>query len=205
MYFQTPIPEFADSTNWCAAPGCEFVVDLVMGSGNYDICCNCSYKFYWNCTKEAHRPVDCSTVAMWILTNSRESENMNWEDIKILANSKPCLKCKRPIEKNQGCMHFTCTPPCKFEFCCMMKLRRREMAKNSLERYPNYYERWATNQSRGFRSWRKKAAETQASAWEVSETTKSVSKFKREEAKITAWENLHKAKAEADVRKLEIE
>jgi ariadne-1 len=36
---------------------------------------------------------------------------------RILANSKPCPKCKRPIEKNHGCMHMTCTPPCKFEFC----------------------------------------------------------------------------------------
>lgn len=25
--------------------------------------------------------------------------------------------------------------------------KRREMAKNSLERYTHYYERWATNQS----------------------------------------------------------
>lgn len=30
------------------------------------------------CTEEAHRPVDCGTVAMWILKNSAESENMNW-------------------------------------------------------------------------------------------------------------------------------
>ncbi|RWR71966.1 putative E3 ubiquitin-protein ligase ARI8 isoform X1 [Cinnamomum micranthum f. kanehirae] len=100
-------------TKWCPAPGCEFAVDFVMGSGNYDVCCNCSYNFCWNCTEEAHRPVDCITVAKWILKNSAESENMNW----ILANSKPCPKCKRPIEKNQGCMHITCTPPCKFEFC----------------------------------------------------------------------------------------
>lgn len=27
--------------------------------------------------------------------------------------------------------------------------KRREMAKNSLERYTHYYERWATNQSVG--------------------------------------------------------
>ncbi|XP_064955900.1 probable E3 ubiquitin-protein ligase ARI7 isoform X3 [Musa acuminata AAA Group] len=98
---------------WCPAPGCEFAVKFVMGSGSYDICCFCSYSFCWNCTEEAHRPVDCDTVAKWILKNSAESENMNW----ILANSKPCPKCKRPIEKNQGCMHITCTPPCKFEFC----------------------------------------------------------------------------------------
>ncbi|CAD5166996.1 unnamed protein product [Musa acuminata subsp. malaccensis] len=159
---------------WCPAPGCEFAVEFVMGSGSYDVCCSCSYNFCWNCTEEAHRPVDCVTVAKWILKNCAESENMNW----ILANSKPCPRCKRPIEKNQGCMHITCTPPCKFEFCwlCLGRWsehgertggfyacnryeagkqegaydeseRRREMAKNSLEKYTHYYERWATNQS----------------------------------------------------------
>ncbi|KAA8531387.1 hypothetical protein F0562_006117 [Nyssa sinensis] len=161
-------------TKWCPAPGCDYAVEFVVGSGNYDVTCLCSYGFCWNCTEEAHRPVDCGTVAKWILKNSAESENMNW----ILANSKPCPKCKRPIEKNQGCMHITCTPPCKFEFCWLClgawsdhgertggfyacnryeaakqegvydeAERRREMAKNSLERYTHYYERWATNQS----------------------------------------------------------
>ncbi|CAD6260435.1 unnamed protein product [Miscanthus lutarioriparius] len=161
-------------TKWCPAPGCEYAVEFVMGSGSYDVNCNCLYGFCWNCTEEAHRPVDCATVSKWILKNSAESENMNW----ILANSKPCPKCKRPIEKNQGCMHITCTPPCKFEFCWLClgpwsehgertggfyacnryesarqegaydeSERRREMAKNSLERYTHYYERWAANQS----------------------------------------------------------
>ncbi|XP_057861855.1 probable E3 ubiquitin-protein ligase ARI8 isoform X2 [Cryptomeria japonica] len=161
-------------TKWCPAPGCEYAVEFVLGSGSYDITCKCSYIFCWNCLEEAHRPVDCETVAKWILKNSAESENMNW----ILANSKPCPKCKRPIEKNQGCMHITCTPPCKFEFCWLClgawsehgertggfyacnryetakqegvydeAERRREMAKNSLEKYTHYYERWATNES----------------------------------------------------------
>lgn len=159
---------------WCPAPGCESAVEFVVGSGSYDVTCSCSYSFCWNCAEEAHRPVDCETVAKWVLKNSAESENMNW----ILANSKPCPKCKRPIEKNQGCMHMTCTPPCKFEFCWLClgawsdhgertggfyacnryeaakqegvydeSERRREMAKNSLERYTHYYERWASNQS----------------------------------------------------------
>ncbi|CAL2228932.1 unnamed protein product [Prunus armeniaca] len=160
-------------TKWCPAPGCDNAVNFVGDDENYDVSCLCSYGFCWNCTEEAHRPVDCSTVSKWIMKNSAESENMNW----ILANSKPCPKCKRPIEKNQGCMHMTCTPPCKFEFCWLClgawsdhgertggfyacnryeaakqegvydeTERRREMAKNSLERYTHYYERWASNQ-----------------------------------------------------------
>eukprot|EP00258_Populus_trichocarpa_P028873 XP_024444892.1 probable E3 ubiquitin-protein ligase ARI7 isoform X3 [Populus trichocarpa] len=160
-------------TKWCPAPGCEYAVDFAAGSGSFDVSCLCSHSFCWNCVEEAHRPVDCGTVEKWILKNSAESENMNW----ILANSKPCPKCKRPIEKNQGCMHMTCTPPCKFEFCWLClgawsdhgertggfyacnryeaakqegaydeSERRREMAKNSLERYTHYYERWASNQ-----------------------------------------------------------
>ncbi|XWS35252.1 hypothetical protein CRYUN_Cryun21dG0110000 [Craigia yunnanensis] len=160
-------------TKWCPAPGCEYAVDFAVGSGNFDVSCICSHSFCWNCIEEVHRPVNCNTVAKWILKNSAESENMNW----ILANSKPCPKCKRPIEKNQGCMHMTCTPPCKFEFCWLClgawaehgertggfyacnryesakqegvydeAERRREMAKNSLEKYTHYYERWASNQ-----------------------------------------------------------
>ena len=107
--------------------------------------------------------MDCDTVSKWILKNSAESENTNW----ILAYTKPCPKCKRPIENNLGCMHMTCTQPCRFEFCwlCLGSWRdhrncngygtaiqdetekRREMAKKSLEKYTHYYERWASNNS----------------------------------------------------------
>ncbi|KAL6661904.1 hypothetical protein ACP70R_001288 [Stipagrostis hirtigluma subsp. patula] len=165
--------EDSKKTKWCPAPDCTCAVEFI-GDENYDVSCNCKFIFCWNCAEEAHRPVNCETVSKWILKNTAESENMNW----ILANSKPCPKCKRPIEKNQGCMHMTCTPPCKFEFCWLClgawsdhgertggfyacnryesakkegvydeTEARRERAKNSLERYMHYYERWASNQT----------------------------------------------------------
>lgn len=165
---------FVDDNNrlkWCPAPNCERVVEgLSSGSGALDVRCACGATFCWGCQEEAHRPVDCDTVRKWLVKNSAESENMNW----ILANTKPCPKCKRPIEKNQGCMHMTC--PCKYEFCWLCsgpwaehgertggfyacnryetgkqqgeyaeEDKRRDSAKSSLERYMHYYERWAAH------------------------------------------------------------
>lgn len=55
----------------------------------------------------------CDTVAKWMTKTNSDGRNTNW----LLENSKPCPKCKRPIDKDQGCMHMRCTPPCGFEFC----------------------------------------------------------------------------------------
>ncbi|KAL0298482.1 UNVERIFIED_CONTAM: putative E3 ubiquitin-protein ligase ARI7, partial [Sesamum radiatum] len=66
-----------DMTKWCPAPGCDYAVDFIVGSGNYDVTCRCAHSFCWNCVEEAHRPVDCGTVSKWIMKNSAESENMN--------------------------------------------------------------------------------------------------------------------------------
>ncbi|KAI5070805.1 hypothetical protein GOP47_0015148 [Adiantum capillus-veneris] len=158
---------------WCPAPRCENAIEFTSESGVHDVACACGHNFCWNCLEEVHRPVECTTVAKWLLKASAESENVNW----ILANSKPCPTCKRPIEKNSGCMHMTCTPPCKFEFCWLClgpwsehggetggyntcnryeaekkdgkhreDEKRRRMAKKSLQRYTHYYERWASNE-----------------------------------------------------------
>jgi hypothetical protein len=40
-------------TSWCPAPGCEYAVAFIMRSGSYDVNCNCSYGFCWNCSEEA--------------------------------------------------------------------------------------------------------------------------------------------------------
>uniref|UniRef100_A0ACD5ZFG8 Uncharacterized protein n=1 Tax=Avena sativa TaxID=4498 RepID=A0ACD5ZFG8_AVESA len=52
--------------------------------------------------------------------------------------------------------------------------------------------------------WRKKTTEARAPSFDEKERESCISKCKREEAKITAWENLQKAKAEAAIRKLEM-
>lgn len=152
-----------------------------------DVHCDCGADFCFTCREEAHRPVGCETVRKWLVKNSAESENLNW----ILANTKQCPKCKRPIEKNQGCMHMTCSQ-CRFEFCWLCvgawsdhgertggfyacnryeaaknkgtlddAALARERAKSALERYMHYYQRWAEHDRARKRS---QEAATQASA-----------------------------------------
>ncbi|CAG7891500.1 unnamed protein product [Brassica rapa] len=114
-YFLRSYIEESKKMKWCPAPGCEGAVDFsASGTGiNYDVLCSCSHRFCWKCNEDAHSPVDCDMVSQWIIKNSAEAENTTW----ILANSKACPKCKRPIEKNHGCMHMTCGQPCKHQFC----------------------------------------------------------------------------------------
>ncbi|KAK6924056.1 Remorin, C-terminal [Dillenia turbinata] len=70
--------------------------------------------------------------------------------------------------------------------------------------------RWSKKQSTGqsrkgsAKELDKRATEASSSSLNITEATKDVSKVQREEAKIIAWENLQKAKAEAAIRKLEV-
>ncbi|KAF5175750.1 E3 ubiquitin-protein ligase arih1 [Thalictrum thalictroides] len=162
-YFLRSYVEVNKKIKWCPSPGCIYAVEFEIGSGINDICCKCTHSFCWNCIEDVHSPVDCGTVAKWVFKNSDESENVTW----ILANSKACPKCNRPIQKNDGCMHMTCREPCRYEFCwlCLGKWinydhkcnsfdkekqegeeKVKNMAKSLLDRYTHYYERWAANE-----------------------------------------------------------
>lgn len=155
---------------WCPGPNCEFAVSFLRGGASCEVVCQCTHAFCWNCGEEPHRPVDCETVAKWALKNKAEANDTMW----MLVNSKPCPKCKWPIEKDQGCMHMTCR--CGYQFCwlclvdwtahgkktggfyaCNMYETAREKAefdeeemhrskaRESLARYTHYYERWASH------------------------------------------------------------
>ncbi|XWS25707.1 hypothetical protein CRYUN_Cryun27aG0090700 [Craigia yunnanensis] len=169
-YFVMSYIEENKMIKWCPGPGCENAINFVAGNENFDVSCLCSHSFCWNCTQESHRPADCETVTKWMLKNSSEAENVNY----ILAFTKPCPKCKRPIEKNRGCSHMSCSAPCYFQFCWLClhdwknhgacnryeenpEKERREQAKKYVMKYTHYFERWATNQ----KSMKKAAADLQ--------------------------------------------
>ncbi|EOA22098.1 hypothetical protein CARUB_v10002648mg [Capsella rubella] len=134
---------------WCPSPRCEYAVDFHGSSTSNDVSCMRSFRFFYNCCEDAHTPMDCDTVEKWLLKNRDESENTNW----ILAKTKPCPKCKRPIEKNNGCNHMLCTAPCHLHFCwaCLEPLAghkacngfkaesqdesERKRAKDAIDRY----------------------------------------------------------------------
>lgn len=173
-YREFSLRSFVDDNKrfaWCTAPGCTNAVEALVEAPRepLDIHCSCGNAFCFTCKEEAHRPVDCDTVRRWMVKNSAESENMTW----ILANTKPCPKCTRPIEKNQGCMHMTCSQ-CRHEFCWLCSgpwsehgertggyyncntykkkeeagtideaEEQRQHARASLERYMHYWQRWA--------------------------------------------------------------
>ena len=108
-----------DTLRWCRNPtgSCDLVVIVPSGVAS-SVSCRCGYVFCWKCGLESHVPVPCEFAEMWARKNSSESENIRW----IIANTKPCPKCHKPIEKNQGCNHMTCSRKsggCGSEFCWM--------------------------------------------------------------------------------------
>jgi hypothetical protein len=69
-----------------------------------DIICKCGNDFSFKCLKKAHRPISCHMLADWY-----DKIGLEECELWIKLNTKPCPKCKVPIEKNKACMHMTCT------------------------------------------------------------------------------------------------
>ena len=123
MYFKLKCDNFILVNRiyrWCPAPNCNFAIEVSDTSSSHEISCGCGFIFCFSCGEEAHRPASCSTLKEWKSKNTTESGNINW----ILANTKQCPSCRKPIEKNQGCNHMTCqrgAGGCGEEFCwlCM--------------------------------------------------------------------------------------
>lgn len=93
-----------------------------------------AHRFCFGCGESKHHfPVTCEVLEQWKSKMEAEVEQLKedgdgpegdeaYGDIAqrlwMRANTRPCPKCKAPIEKNEGCNHMTCfNPQCKHEFC----------------------------------------------------------------------------------------
>ncbi|KAF8054292.1 hypothetical protein N665_1332s0004 [Sinapis alba] len=88
-------------------------------------------------------------------------------------------------------------PPCRGE---VREVKMDKGAKMIIKRP----KRRVMSSSSSSRIIRRDEVEDNSSSWDISEPAMTLFKLHREEAKIAAWENLQKAKAEAAMRKLEV-
>lgn len=105
-----------NSIKWCPQKGCEYCFEQSSYNFQSNVDCKCGMSFCMLCSTDSHLPCDCTMALRWKEKFSAESENITW----IMANTKTCPKCHKPIEKNAGCNHMTCNQ-CKYQFCwiCM--------------------------------------------------------------------------------------
>ncbi|XP_015629588.1 probable E3 ubiquitin-protein ligase ARI1 [Oryza sativa Japonica Group] len=95
------------AARWCpSAPHCGRAVRVDGGGGRWccEVSCPCGASFCFGCAAPAHSPCPCAMWERWEAKCRGESMNVDW----ILANTKSCPKCSKPIEKNGGCNHVRC-------------------------------------------------------------------------------------------------
>ncbi|CAD8133537.1 unnamed protein product [Paramecium octaurelia] len=102
---------------WCPRVGCE---ETIKRNGQKKIRCKCGQQICRKCGRERHQGQTC---------NDQIDKDFK-KTIKKLKIQK-CLKCKSPIQKNDGCNHMTCKS-CKYEFCWLCR------SKYSYRHYSNY-------------------------------------------------------------------
>ncbi|KAF0922218.1 hypothetical protein E2562_029113 [Oryza meyeriana var. granulata] len=94
------------AVRWCpSAPHCGHAIRVDGGDRWCDVSCPCGVSFCFSCgASPAHSPCPCAMWERWDAKCRGESINLDW----ILANTKNCPKCFKPIEKNGGCNHVRC-------------------------------------------------------------------------------------------------
>lgn len=93
-----------DSVKWCpSTPNCGHAIRVGTGERYCEVECPCGLSFCFNCMAQAHSPCPCAIWEKWS-AKRLDGENIKW----ILANTKNCPKCFKPIEKNGGCNLVRC-------------------------------------------------------------------------------------------------
>lgn len=119
---------------WCPTRNCTVACKIEPGMITEVHCSGvdgaCEKYFCTKCNEEGHQPAPCATAHKWRGMSGNEALNRNY----IYANTKECPRCKKRIEKNQGCMHMTCSHKfggCGHQFCWLCKGDWRTHGENT--------------------------------------------------------------------------
>lgn len=100
------------AVKWCPSiPHCGRAVQVLVGDPYCEVECPCGQQFCFACCGPPHSPATCEMIDDWLGRRRDGSESLSW----LTANTKPCPKCSKPVEKNGGCNLVLCT--CGQPFC----------------------------------------------------------------------------------------
>ena len=91
------------------------------------VACPSGHVFCWECgATGGHEPTSCAKWKDWQgkiaemrpeeLSDTGAASEAAANCLWLLTHSKPCPKCRSPIQKNEGCNHMKCSK-CKHDFC----------------------------------------------------------------------------------------
>ncbi|CAH8519137.1 unnamed protein product [Schistosoma turkestanicum] len=165
LLFQRMV-ESHPSLRFCVGLNCPvFICALEEPKARRVQCERCHAEFCFMCSEAYHAPTSCATLKHWLVKCRDDSGTANY----MTAHTKDCPSCHVCIEKNEGCNHMKCSI-CHYEFCwvCLgvwkshdaeyyfcskyqenpdaAKESVRTRARESLERYMFYYERWENHE-----------------------------------------------------------
>ncbi|OEL29370.1 putative E3 ubiquitin-protein ligase ARI2 [Dichanthelium oligosanthes] len=95
------------AVKWCpSVPHCGRAIRVADAEVEplCEVECPCGTNFCFRCAATAHSPCPCAMWERWEAKGYGEEENVKW----LLANTKNCPKCFKPIIKEEGCNLVTC-------------------------------------------------------------------------------------------------
>ncbi|WCJ35311.1 RING/U-box superfamily protein [Euphorbia peplus] len=145
---------------WCpSVPHCGNAIQIE-DDEPFEVVCACGKQFCFSCLSEAHSPCSCIMWERWSKKCQDASETNNW----MTVHTKPCPKCRKPVEKNGGCNLVCCI--CGQAFCWLCggatgkehtwtnityhscgrfkeeHINKAKRAERDLKRYMHYYKRY---------------------------------------------------------------
>ena len=94
----------AGNVRWCPTPNCEGQMEG-SDSNPHLICPLCSFELCFRCGGKWHGKKSCTSFMDKAFKAYLKEHEV-----------QKCPKCKRPVEKAEGCNHMTCAA-CQHEFC----------------------------------------------------------------------------------------